>query len=140
MIREDGKMTHTINRNVYTQLLAKVAPKIIDTETEYQEALREIEKLLFIKNRSREENALYDLLVMLVEKYETENYPLDEPTPNEILQHLLDARDINESDLVNILGSQKIVSEIIKGDSLINVQQAEILGKYFQVSPDLFLP
>lgn len=140
MIREEGKMTHTINRNVYTQLLAKVVPKIIDTETEYQETLKEIEKLLFIKNRSVEENALYDLLVMLVEKYETENHPLDEANPNEILQHLLDARDINESDLVNILGSQKIVSEMIKGDRLINLEQANILGKYFQVSPDLFLP
>ncbi len=137
MIREDGKMTHTINRNVYTQLLAKVVPKIIDTETEYQETLKEIEKLLFIENRSLEENALYDLLVMLVEKYETENHPLDEANANEILLHLMDARDMNESDLVNILGSEKIVSEIIKGDKLINLEQAKILVKYFHVSPSL---
>ena len=107
-------MTHTINRNVYTKLLAKVAPKIITTEVEYQETLKEIEKLLFTKNRSIEEDTLYDLLVMLVEKYEAENYPLDEPHPHQILQHLMDARNIKETDLVTILGSQEIVSYQIR--------------------------
>jgi HTH-type transcriptional regulator/antitoxin HigA len=132
-------MTHTIDRGVYSQLLSKVAPKIIETEQEYEEVLQEIEKLLFNKNRTIEEDALYDLLVMLVEKYEAENYPLERPNHQQIIQHLMDAKSISESDLVSILGDQKVVTAIIKGDCLINKNQAEALGKYFQVSPSLFL-
>ncbi len=139
MIRTGGKMTHTINRSVYSQLLAKVAPKIIETETEYQTALTEIEKLLFNQNRTIEEEALYDLLVMLVEKYESENYPLDAATSYQILQHLMEERGLNESDLVSILGNQEIVTAIMQNECLINVTQAETLGKYFHVSPSLFL-
>jgi HTH-type transcriptional regulator / antitoxin HigA len=98
MIRMSGKMTHTIDRNVYSQLLSKVAPKIIETEREYEETLQEIEKLLFNKNRTIEEDALYDLLVMLVEKYEVDNYPLESPNHQQIIQHLMDAKSINESE------------------------------------------
>ncbi len=139
MTRTGGKMTHTIDRGVYSQLMAKVAPKIIETETEYESTLQEIEKLLFNKNRTIEEDALYDLLVMLMEKYETENHPLDQPNPQHILQHLMEARGINESDLLNIFGSQEIITAIMQGECLINSTQAESLGKYFHVSPSLFV-
>jgi HTH-type transcriptional regulator / antitoxin HigA len=134
-----GKMTHTIDRSIYLKLLAKVTPKIIENELEYQETLAEVEKLFFNKNRTMEEDALYELLVILVEKYESENHSLDTPKPLEILQHLMDTKGITESDLIVILGDQKIVTEIIKGQSLINVNQADILANYFQVSPHLFL-
>jgi HTH-type transcriptional regulator/antitoxin HigA len=132
-------MTPTIDRVVYSQLIAKVAPKIIETETEYELVLAEIEKLLFNKNRTREEDAVYDLLVMLVEKYETENHPLNEVTPSQILQHLMDARAMTESDLVKILGNPEIVTAILHDDCLITISQAEVLAKYFQVSPNLFV-
>ncbi|WP_071188219.1 hypothetical protein [Trichormus sp. NMC-1] len=87
-----------------SQLLAKVAPKIIETEAEYQSVLPEVERLLFNKNRTTEEDALYNLLVMLVEKYETENHPLEPAKPFQVLQHLMEARGINESDLLDVLG------------------------------------
>ncbi|MGI0482314.1 helix-turn-helix domain-containing protein [Geminocystis sp. CENA526] len=132
-------MTHTIDRNLYTKLLTQTAPKIIENQAEYEKVLTEIEELLFNPNRSIEENALYDLLVMLVEKYETENYPLDVAKPYEILQHLMEARSINDSDLLNIFGSQEIITAIKKGNYPINTFQAQALADYFHVSPHLFL-
>ena len=132
-------MQNVIMAGVYSQLLPKVAPKIIETETEYHTVLTEIEKLLFNKNRTIEEEDLYNLLVMLVEKYESENHPLDEANPRQILQHLMEGRGLNKSDLVSILGNQEIVTAIMQDECLINVTQAETLGKYFHVSPSLFL-
>jgi hypothetical protein len=41
--------------------------------------------------------------------------------------------------LVSILCSQEVVTAILKGDCLINKKQAEVLGNYFHVSPNLFL-
>jgi HTH-type transcriptional regulator / antitoxin HigA len=126
-----------------SQLLAKVAPKIIETEAEYQSVLQEVERLLFNKNRTIEEDALYDLLVILVEKYETENHPLEPAKPLQVLQHLMEARGINESDLLDVLGikegHQEIVTAILQGDYVINATQAEVLGKYFHVPSQLFV-
>ncbi len=48
-----------------------------------------VEKLFFNKNRTTEEDALYDLLVMLVEKDETENHPLEPAKPLQVLQRLI---------------------------------------------------
>ncbi|MBC5795083.1 transcriptional regulator [Sphaerospermopsis sp. LEGE 00249] len=110
---------------------------------EYQSALQEVERLFFNKNRTTEEDALYDLLVMLVEKYETENHPLEPAKPLQVLQHLMEERGMNEADLLNILGlkegDQEIVNAILKGDCNINAEQAEVLGKYFYVPSKLFV-
>ncbi|MBD2139755.1 hypothetical protein H6F32_19890 [Anabaena sp. FACHB-1237] len=69
-------MIHIIDRNLYGQLLAKIAPKIIENDVEYQSALQEVEKLLFNNNRTVQQDVLYNLLITLVEKYQTENHPL----------------------------------------------------------------
>jgi HTH-type transcriptional regulator / antitoxin HigA len=129
----------SIDRNLYTELLKKTAPKIIETEAEYEKVLTEIEQLLFNQNRTIEEDTLYDLLVMLVEKYETENHSLDVATPDQILQHLMDAKSINDLDLWNIFSSQEILTKIKEGSCAINANQAEALADYFHVSPRIFL-
>ncbi|MEB3151607.1 MAG: transcriptional regulator, partial [Sphaerospermopsis sp.] len=98
--------------------------------------------LLFNKNRTTEEDALYDLLVMLVEKYETENHPLEPAKPLQFLQYLMEERGMNEADLLNILGlkeGDQEVNAILRGDCNINAEQAEVLGKYFHVPSKLFV-
>jgi HTH-type transcriptional regulator / antitoxin HigA len=62
-------MTLTFDRSVYCNLLTEIAPKIIETEDEYESALSLTERLTFQKNRTLEETALYKLLVTLIETY-----------------------------------------------------------------------
>jgi len=50
-------MTLTFDRNTYSQLLAEIAPKVIDTEEDYERLLKVAEYLTFKKNRSPEERA-----------------------------------------------------------------------------------
>lgn len=80
-------MTHHFDKNTYRNLLTKVMPVAIETEEEYERVLKIAEDLTFKKNRSTEEKTLHKLLVILVEAYETENYPIEESVPHEILQH-----------------------------------------------------
>ena len=86
-------MTHTIDRNTYASLLAEFQPKVIVTEEENERALEAVEKLMGCKERTPEQNALLDLLVILIEKFE-ERYQLYAATPQSILQHLMEARSI----------------------------------------------
>ncbi|MGB7709503.1 MAG: hypothetical protein WBL95_08180 [Microcoleus sp.] len=69
-------MMITFDRATYSNLLAEIAPKVIETEDEYDRLLVIAERLTFAKNSTPEERILYKLLVTLIEVYETENYPI----------------------------------------------------------------
>ncbi|GET38355.1 helix-turn-helix domain-containing protein [Microseira wollei] len=132
-------MTLTFDQTIYRNLLAEVAPVAIETEAEYERVLAVAEQLTFKKNRTLEERALLKLLVILIEAYEAQNYPMDRSTPHEILQHIMAASGTRQADLVGIIGSSGVVSEVVNGKRSISKAQAKALGDYFKVSPSLFI-
>ncbi|NJL19867.1 MAG: transcriptional regulator [Leptolyngbyaceae cyanobacterium SM1_3_5] len=132
-------MTLTFDQTAYGNLLAEVVPQVIETEEEYDRALQIVERLMFTKNRTPEEKALFKLLVLLVEAYETEHYPFEKPTPHEILQHIMESSGMRQADLVGIIGTSGVVSEVVNGKRSISKAQAKALADYFKVSPSLFI-
>jgi HTH-type transcriptional regulator/antitoxin HigA len=134
----NGKMMITFDRATYSNLLAEIAPKVIETEEEYDRLLAVVERLTFAKNCTPEEDALHKLLVTLIEVYDAENYPI-ESEPHEILQHIMESSGTRQADLVGIIGSSGVVSEVVNGKRAISKAQAKALGDYFKVSPSLFI-
>ena len=133
-------MTTALNREYYGKLLAEVVPQVVETEDENERLLAEVDKLMAKgDNLSPEEEKLFDLLVTLIEKFEDEHYQLNASTPHSILLHLMEARDLKQSDLVGILGSKGVTSEVINGKRSISKAQAKALGEIFHVSHTLFL-
>jgi HTH-type transcriptional regulator / antitoxin HigA len=132
-------MTQTINLKVYSELVAEVMPKIVETEAEYEQFLAVAERLTFKQNQTPEESALYDLVTMLVETYETQHYPIDKSSPVEVLEHIIESSGIDRSDLTNIFGSGEALDRVLAGRELINTTQAQALGERFKLSPQLFL-
>lgn len=137
--KASGKMTLTFDQAVYSNLLAEVAPNVIETEKEYDRILAVAERLTFAKSLTPEEKALLKLLVTLIETYEADKYSMDESAPHEILQHILEASGTRQADLVGIIGSSGVVSEVVNGKRTISKAQAKALGNYFKVSPSLFI-
>jgi HTH-type transcriptional regulator/antitoxin HigA len=131
-------MILTFDGAIYSKLLAEIAPRAIETEEEYDRLLAVAERLTFAKNLTPEERALYKLLVTLIEVYETENYPI-ESEPHEILQHIMESSGTRQADLVGIIGSSGVVSEVVNGKRAISKAQAKALGDYFKISPSLFI-
>ncbi|NJM46302.1 MAG: hypothetical protein HC860_09080 [Alkalinema sp. RU_4_3] len=72
-------MNLAFNLIQYASLLAEAIPKIIHTKEEYDRALHVIELLHFKSNPTPEEDALYDLLLMLIKTYENKTYPKSTP-------------------------------------------------------------
>jgi HTH-type transcriptional regulator / antitoxin HigA len=132
-------MTQTINLKVYGQLVAEIKPKVIETEDEYEQFLSVAERLTFKQNQTPEESALYDLVTMLVETYETEHYPIDRPAPAEILQHIIESSGIDTTELVNIFGSSEAVAQVLAGTKSIDPDRANALAARFKLSPKIFL-
>jgi len=139
MIRNFGRMTKTINLKVYSQLVAEVTPKVIETEDEYEQFLAVAERLTFNQMQTPEESALYDLVTMLVETYETQHYSIDRSSPAEVLEHIMESSGIDAIDLAKIFGSSGDLERVLAGQELINTTQAQALAARFNLSPQIFL-
>ncbi len=131
-------MIHTINRNVYGDLLAQHQPKAIETEAENEAAIILAESLEH-RQRTPEEDALLELLIILIEKFEETSYPLPNLESDRMLRHLMEARNMKQEELVGVIGSRGVVSEIVNGKRSISKAQAKVLGELFYVSPSLFI-
>lgn len=132
-------MNRTIDKQAYTNLLAEVQPKVIETEEENERMLSEVEKLMSLgEDLTPEQEQLLLLLVALIEQFEDRHYQLKPATPHEVLNELMLVRGLKQSDLVGILGSKGIVSEVINRKRSISKNQAKALGEFFNVSPALF--
>ena len=59
-------MILTFDRTTYSNLLAEIAPKAIETEEEYDRLLAVAQRLTFAKNLTPEEKILYKLLVTII--------------------------------------------------------------------------
>lgn len=84
----------------------------IRNEEDYETALEEIEALWEATPGTPEADRV-DLLVMLVEAYEAEHYPVPDPDPIALILHVMDARGLTRRDLEPYLGSRARVSEIL---------------------------
>jgi HTH-type transcriptional regulator/antitoxin HigA len=139
MIQEVGKMTLTLNKSEYGALLVDIQPRVITTEEENDRALGIVESLLAEKNLSPEKEQILRLLVSLIEKFEDEYYQLAASTPHSILLHLMEERGLRQTDLVGLIGSRGVVSEVVNGKRTISKSQAKSLGEFFHVDPSLFI-
>jgi HTH-type transcriptional regulator / antitoxin HigA len=132
-------MALRFEKDTYSKLLVEYQPKLIQSEEEYDRTLAAIEKLMGDKERTPEEGTLLELLVVLVEEYENKHYSMPEVPPHQILEHLMEARGLRQVDLVGILGSKGVVSEVVNRKRSISKAQAKALAEFFHVSPELFI-
>lgn len=98
--------------------------KPIKTETDYQQALKEIELLFDVETYTPEWEKL-DILTTLVEVYEQQHYPIDSPTPIEAILYYLESRNQGFSAFINGLKNRGVSEEIIK-DVLNDLIQSKI--------------
>lgn len=129
-----------IDGKLYGKLLTKTLPRVLRSEDEYEQMLAEVEALMEQGDgRSPEQDALLDLMALLVQDYEEKHYPLPQSEPREMLAYLIEERGLRASDLWEVVGSKSRVSEILSGRRSISREQAKRLAAFFRVPVDLFL-
>lgn len=84
----------------------------IRNEEDYETALEEIETLWDVPEGTAEADRL-DVLILLVEAYEAEHYPIPDPDPIALILHVMEARGLTRRDMESYLGSRARVSEIL---------------------------
>lgn len=133
-------MTLTINPETYGKLLTQYLPKVITNKAENERALDIAETLSNKSDLTPEEEQLLDLLVTLIENFESKQYTFENnSTPLSRLVFLVEANNLKQVDLLDIFGSKGIASEVFNGKRQISKTHAVKLGEKFNVDPALFL-
>lgn len=88
--------------------------KLIKTEEDYKAALKLADELFDAKPDTPEGDKL-ELIVTLIEIYEKEHFPIDNPTPIEAIKFRMDQMGLLPKDLVPFIGNKSKVSEILSG-------------------------
>jgi len=86
--------------------------KIIRNEIEYEESLKRFHELFFAKKGTPEGDEA-ELLALVIEKYESENYELEEPDPIEYIKYKMEKMGLKPKDLVPAFGSFSRISEVL---------------------------
>jgi HTH-type transcriptional regulator/antitoxin HigA len=123
----------------YAELLAQTLPSVIHSEEENGHFIEILEKL---EHRSNEwsvaESKLAELLTLLIEEFEEENYQLKGATPIEVLHELMESNDLKQKDLVDIFGAESTVSAVLTGKRDMTREHIKRLSNRFHVSPEVF--
>jgi HTH-type transcriptional regulator / antitoxin HigA len=112
----------------------------IRNEPEYDLAVERLNRLLD-EVGTDEQHPLYtllDTLGTLIHAYEEEHHLIPECSGADVLRFLMEEHGLTQSDLPEI-GSQGVVSEILRGKRELNVRQIRALTMRFHVSPAVFI-
>ena len=112
--------------------------KPIKNESDYDVALTEIERLMGVPLGTPESDRL-EVLVTLVEKYESEHWPIDAPDPVSAIHHVMEARGLRQKDLAALIGSQSHASEVLRRRRPLSLAMIRALATEWSLPADVLV-
>lgn len=86
--------------------------RLIYTEADYQSALQRIRELWEADPGTPEAEEL-EILALLVNKFEEEHYPIEEPDPIDYIKIRMEELGLRQDDLVPYMGNKGNVSKVL---------------------------
>jgi HTH-type transcriptional regulator/antitoxin HigA len=137
--RTAGVRISQIDPARYGKLCAKVVPKIIESDEEFDRLAEVMETIDFKANPTPEEKTVSALLARLIQDYDGQHHALPEAAPSETIVFLMNQRGLRQSDLLPIFGSRSVASDVLSGKRDPSKAHVRKLAEFFHVSTDLFL-
>lgn len=131
--------TMEIKDSVYAKLLARSLPRPIHSRAEHTRLTEILLRLDEREDLSPEEEALAEVLTLLIEDYEEKYHPLPSVSPIESLKALMEDRGLKHKDIWPVLGNKGAATEILSGRRSISKAQAKRLAQFFHVPIELFI-
>ncbi len=119
-------------------MIKQGAPRLIHSDEELAEYTKVLFDLTAKSDPTPEEEEAIALLTLLIERYESEHYPVPYADPVDVLKFLLDQNSLLQRDISAELGSESTVSLILSGKRRLTRDHIERLSQRFHVSPSVF--
>lgn len=112
--------------------------KPIKTEKDYEKGLERLEEIFDAKPGSPEGDEL-EVLGILIDQYENENFPIGLPDPIEAIKFRMEQMGYNQSDLANIVGLKSRASEILNRKRKLSLEMIRKLHESLHIPTDVLI-
>ena len=109
--------------------------KILKTKNDYEKALNKIE-IIFDAKPNTVEGDEFELLSLLIDKYEEEHFPIDLPHPIEAIKFRMDQMGLKQKDLVSCFGDIARVSDVLNLKRKLNLNYIRKLHEKLHIPLD----
>jgi len=126
----------------FHDLVRRMPPQAIANDAHHNETVEMIDRLMAAGKLSPGQSLYLETLVQLVQVYEASHHTIDtfDLGGLDALKHLLEANQLNASDLARLLGVHPSMgSKILNGDRALTVDHIKRLSARFGVSPEVFI-
>jgi HTH-type transcriptional regulator/antitoxin HigA len=110
----------------------------IRSKREHQAALKEAEALWNAPEGTPEADRL-EVLTLLIEAYEREHFPIEDPDPIDFLQHIMEARGLARKDLEPYIGSRARVAEVLNRVRPLTLEMIRNLSDGLELPADVLI-
>lgn len=123
----------------YAELLSETMPEVIHSEEENQRFIQILETLVSRKQElNPAERKLAELLTVIINEFEGRNYPMEASGPLDVIRHLMESNGLRQKDLVDVFGTESIVSDVLNGKRELTKNHIKRLSVRFAISPAVF--
>ena len=112
--------------------------KPIKTEKDYEVAIKRLEKIFDASPKSKDGDEA-EILSMLIDNYENQYYPIEEPDPIEAIKIRMEEMNIKQKDLVGIIGGKSRVSEVLNRKKRLTVDMIRGIEKTLHLSASVLV-
>jgi len=134
-----GNALATIVGTDYMKLVERFPLTSIRDHSHLAEAIAVLDHLLDQMPLTEGEELYLAGLTDLVESYEDRHVVMPRVSGVEMLRHLMEANDLRQKDLVQLLGTPSIVSEVLSGKRGLALSHIQKLSQHFGLPADVFL-
>ena len=116
-------------------------PHVLRDKGEYDIAVTEIDTLLDTDPQpGSEEYERLEFLSVLVQAYEDTHFPAyEKPTPQEVVDFMLEQKGLSRADLAKWLGGRSRASEFFNGIRPLSIRQIGALRTHLGIPADLLM-
>lgn len=113
--------------------------KVIKTITQYKQYCNELEELVTLKKKTKQQTEIIDLLTLLIEKWDEEHNTFAKADPIELLRYLMAENNLRSVDLAQLLDSStSLISDILNYRRGLSKEMIRKLSERFKVTQALF--
>jgi HTH-type transcriptional regulator/antitoxin HigA len=112
--------------------------KPLRSQEDYKLALEELYRLMDSPTGSKSYDRA-ELLSILIEKYEEENFQIEEPDPIEAIKYLMEEQNINQTELGKIIGGKSKASLILNRKRALSITMIRNLHKRMKIPLEILM-
>ena len=112
--------------------------KPIKTEQDYNQVLERLENIFDAKPGTKAGDEL-EILGILIEKYENENFPIDFPDPIEAIKFRMEQLNYSQNDLAEVIGLRSRASEILNRKRKLSLEIIRKLNEKLHIPSEVLI-